>query len=181
MNEQKSIYACYEEIKQREINELKERLAANGGSYIFKNEMPCVMCNLNRFDCGPSDVVITSAKISDKGNLVIEGYLKDGLGDTFKVRVSEIAYGHLDFITSSIPVKEAKRKIWLRLGVTIIGTPEEIELLFDEDKGDDTLENIIQKGQFVADGESYIPEACVESYNIDYGTEHSVGDYDFNL
>jgi len=108
---EKTIYAAYEEIKQREIRELKNKLNAIGGSYVFRKIKPCVLCNFDS-EYGPSDVVVTEAEVSN-GNLVITGYLKDTFSDEFRIDVSEIAYGHIDFITSAVPEPELSDKMRL--------------------------------------------------------------------
>lgn len=76
-----------------------------------------------------------------------------------------------------------KRSIWMRLGVTLKGTKEEIESLLsdDYDLSKNALMKILKEGRYDFDGDSYIPETCVEDYNKDYGTEHEVGDVSFNL
>lgn len=75
-----------------------------------------------------------------------------------------------------------ERYIWMRLGITLRGTKEEIESLFnDDDKSYETLTKILQERRFEIIGDSYIPETEVEEYNKEYNTEHEVGDYGFNL
>ena len=73
----------------------------------------------------------------------------------------------------------ARRKIWLRLGVTVYGTEKQIERVV---KGNgDTLKLLVLSGHFKTDGESYIPENSIEAYNCEYETNHEVNDVDFNL
>ena len=75
-----------------------------------------------------------------------------------------------------------ERSIWMRLGVTLKGTKEEIESLFnDDEKSYETLTKILKERRFEIDGDSYIPETVVEEYNKEYNTQHEVGDYGFNL
>lgn len=75
-----------------------------------------------------------------------------------------------------------ERYIWMRLGITLRGTEEEIESLFnDDEKSYETLTKILQERRFEIDGDSYIPETVVEEYNKEYNTQHEVGDYGFNL
>jgi len=99
MNNDKSIYACYEEIKQREISELQEKVRNSGGRYIFPKEYPFVLCN---FDEGPCDVHVASVEIqnvSDNEFVVIF----DDEGN--QIKQSDIAYGHIEFISNSIPAR----------------------------------------------------------------------------
>jgi hypothetical protein len=75
-----------------------------------------------------------------------------------------------------------ERYIWMRLGITIRGSEEEMESLFNEDKKSyETLTKILQERRFEINGDSYIPETKVEEYNKVYNTQHEVGDYGFNL
>ena len=74
---------------------------------------------------------------------------------------------------------EETRKIWVRLGVTIIGTKEEIENVI---KGNPvTLYHLVLNEGYSVDGESYIPESCVEEYNKTYGANHKVKNVEFNF
>lgn len=111
MSEQKSIYAAYEEIKRREVKELEDAVRKAGGEYVFKKTRPVVMCNLNGFEPHPADVVITSVELRDEEDedvLYIFGYEEDVSGcaswecNEVEVKISDIAYGHIEFITSAI-------------------------------------------------------------------------------
>ena len=101
MNNDKSIYACYEEIKQREINELKEAVQKMGGSHTFSwNERPYVLCN---FKEGPVDVGVGSVAIERLSGLeYVTIYDTDGRQICF----SDIEYGHIMSVTESIPVRK---------------------------------------------------------------------------
>lgn len=75
-----------------------------------------------------------------------------------------------------------ERCIWMRLGISLRGSEEEIESLFnDDEKSYETLTKILQERRFEIIGDSYIPETEVEEYNKTYNTEHEVGDYGFDL
>ena len=75
------------------------------------------------------------------------------------------------------------RNVWMRLGVTLNGTDEEIEDLFGDDyeKSKRALYDILDERRFKICGNSYIPECEVEEYNATYETEHEVCDYEFEL
>jgi hypothetical protein len=49
-----------------------------------------------------------------------------------------------------------KKKIWLRLGVTVKVTEEEFDCI-RRGEGEDVLREHLSKGDFYADGDSYIP------------------------
>lgn len=70
------------------------------------------------------------------------------------------------------------RSVWLRLGVTVKGTAEQMEKLFDGDE--ETLRNLIESKQYELDGNAYIPDLSVESYNDVYGTDYA-GEIEFEL
>lgn len=125
MNNEKSIYACYEEIKQREISELKEKLKAFGGVAHFGPEYtgegatgvdtPIVLCNLKYG--GPADVRILSVGLDNDDVLTIMGepYSENGGAgwweDEQEIPLCDIAYGHIDFITTAIPKKEGEKPL----------------------------------------------------------------------
>lgn len=74
------------------------------------------------------------------------------------------------------------RKIWMRLGVTLNGTKDELEtLLSNGEEGYNTLVKILREKRFVIDGESYIPEKCIEEYNNEYGTDHEAVPCEYNV
>ena len=106
MNEYKPIFTCYEEIKQREIRELKDAVRAARGQYVFqKDKHPYVMCNL---DSGPCDLRVDSVEIqniSDVDVLVIFGY-DEQAGQAVEISLEDIAYSHISFITEAIPVRK---------------------------------------------------------------------------
>ena len=79
-------------------------------------------------------------------------------------------------------VKQSEqRSVWLRIGVTVTGTVEEIEALFQEEGSDEALKKLLDNKQYEFDGDTYIPGCCVETYNEEYHTEHGVDDYEFNI
>ena len=66
-----------------------------------------------------------------------------------------------------------KRKIWLRMGVTLTGTREEIHKLISE--GD--FGSMLEKGNWEFGGDSYIPEESIDEYNNEYGENYEVKEY----
>ena len=101
MDKDKSIYACYEEIKQREINELMEKVRLMKGQYVFPTlEAPCVLVNYSDGPC--EDVRVGSVEIQNVSETEIL-CIFDTFGE--QIKLSEIAYGHIVFISESIPVR----------------------------------------------------------------------------
>ena len=82
------------------------------------------------------------------------------------------------------PAKDttAERKVWLRLGITLKGTEQDIEQVVSGAEGsEDKLIGLLKEGSFVIDGDTYIPEPCIEQYNETYDTKHEVGDVGYCL
>lgn len=182
-------YAKFKELHQIELDELKQAVKEFGGEVHFGmdyvgedasgTERPIICVNRAHAE-EPENVYINACRITEDGRLeIIAATMK--WEDTFVLQHDEIEFGHVSFITDLVPIKETERSIWLRLGVTIHGTTDELEALFDEERGDDALRSLIRKGQFTINGNSYIPSSCVENYNIDYDEVHEINDYDFNL
>ena len=72
------------------------------------------------------------------------------------------------------------KKIWMRLGVTLLVTEKEAEVLlpdangnWDAEESKKVLERVLKRGCFTPDGDSYIPATEIEQYNQDNGTNHS--------
>ena len=109
MSNEKSISACYEEIKQREIEELKKKVRGRGGKYEFyeDEDAPEVLCRLKYG--GHANVMITSVSVDSRGILSITGkiYFETGFGESYgldnEIAVSDIAYGGLSVINEAIP------------------------------------------------------------------------------
>ena len=71
------------------------------------------------------------------------------------------------------------KKLWLRVGMSVDFTDEEIESIFSGcDNGIDLVQNAIKEGRYFLDGETYIPALAVEDFNDEYGTDYEQTDYD---
>ncbi|MDR2005327.1 MAG: hypothetical protein LBQ74_20075 [Prevotella sp.] len=69
--------------------------------------------------------------------------------------------------------------IWIRLGVTLTGTKQEIESVLQGDKN--TLKEMIGADNFKADGDSYIPQDMVNEYNNKHNTTFEEDAVSFEL
>lgn len=66
-----------------------------------------------------------------------------------------------------------ERSIWLRLGVTVKSSKEDIENILqteDQELADETILRLVKEGKFLIDGDWYVPEEEMERYNDEYGT-----------
>ena len=137
MNEQKSIYACYEEIKQREIRELKDAVKAHGGKYKFGANGPVINVN---YDCGPEDVTVGCVEIQNLSDTEIV-VIYDTVGE--QINKDDIAYGHIEFITKSIPSRTFSKESFC---ISNLSREDLEELGFDTSDVDDaTMERIASK------------------------------------
>lgn len=87
-------------------------------------------------------------------------------------------------LNPSAPLKgEGTKRLWFRAGVTLSLTPEEIEAVFANEgkKAPDVIAAALVKGQFVFDGDSYIPGFAIEDYNKAEGTSFPTGDVECEL
>lgn len=99
-NSQKTIYQAYEEIKAREINELVTALRQHGGKFHFGPDsgadQPYIMINYDE----PQDVSVNHVYLNDSTPVVVVKGYNDY--EPWEVPLEDIAYGHIDFITSSV-------------------------------------------------------------------------------
>ena len=76
------------------------------------------------------------------------------------------------------------KHIWMRAGVTLHLSEEEVELIinsFDRVITSNVVSNALVEGRFRFDGESYIPGECVEGYNGENGTDFEEADIYMDL
>lgn len=154
MNKDKSIYACYEEIKQREISELKEKVRLMNGQVIFSaTEAPCVLVN---YDEGPSDVRVGSVEIQNLSETEIV-CIYDTFGE--QIKISDIAYGHIEFISDAIPVRTFSQESF---SISRLSREDLEEKGFDtSDVDDKTMQALAEKL-----GEDYCNQLFWESLEI---------------
>lgn len=89
---------------------------------------------------------------------------------------------YLRFLRYILRRNNMSKKIWMRMGVTIDCTDEEADaLLSGKDGAEKIIRNIVADGRFKLDGETYIPETCVEDFNQAYGSDYPEDDIEFEL
>lgn len=76
-----------------------------------------------------------------------------------------------------------KINVWIRLGVTISVTKDELDKLLGSNQvvGASVIERHIENSEFIVDGESYIPFEVVDGINKKLGTNYDCDDYDFEF
>lgn len=72
-----------------------------------------------------------------------------------------------------------KSQIWLRLGITLQGSKEEIESIITGDEK--ALRKVLESGSYTADGDTYIPQDMVAAYNNKHNAAFEENDIDFEL
>lgn len=98
--------------------------------------------------------------------------MKQNISDKYNLNQTE----KLKYCTNkNLAINSMEQKtLWLRLGVSVSCSEEEIAALMNGDH--DTLVKIIDQKRFVVDGDSYIPSVCVAEYNDKYGTNYDEGE-----
>ena len=79
------------------------------------------------------------------------------------------------------PVREAEgelKQVWARVGMTLDITPEEEKSIFEGDylAGKAAVKRVVMDGRASLDGETYIPEECIEDFDDEYGTHYQKRD-----
>lgn len=173
------IKRMYDAIKAMEIEELKKKLEAVGGSYEFaEDERPCLDVWNPESSGETITVYINSVSITAIDTLDFNAEI-DGSNEILVLDVNDFMYEGLSYIADEIPYP---RQVWMRIGCTVRGTKEQMDTIM---KGEDyrlaeyTLKDMLNNGQIEIDGSCYVPEKCIEDYNEEYDDDVEVGDIDF--
>ncbi len=79
-------------------------------------------------------------------------------------------------------MEEKNRSVWMRAGVTLNMTEQEYDIIMSgSPEGEELVKEILKRGDFEFDGDSYIPESEMEQCNIEYGSEYETGDMTIEL
>lgn len=159
------IERMYDAIKAIEVEELKKKVEAVGGSYVFDDHY--VFVEYEDSDSNIREGFVEKVFVeNDKVFLLV------GNNDTYEygVRIDCecVCYGHLSCVADEI---QYPRSVWMRIGCTVRGTKEQMDTML---KGEDyclakyTLKEMFENGQVEIDGNTYVPESCVETYNKEY-------------
>lgn len=173
--------AFFGEVADCDDEERKKSLA---GPFATHTEMPMIAVDLHHSD-GPENVVILSVSVDKDDRLVIMAERQDCIGEPFELQPDEIEFGHVSFITGSIPDNNnfKGRDLWLRAGIMLKATDEEVATMLYNNGAfmKATLREIISQGRFDFTGDTYIPDSSVEDYNEQYGAEFPVRPYSCDM
>lgn len=71
---------------------------------------------------------------------------------------------------------ENRKKIWMRAGVMLSMTDEEYDIIMSgSEETDNTVRQILDRGDFEFNGDSYIPDSEMEECNKRYNTDYDTG------
>ena len=162
------IKRMYDAVKAIEVDELKKKLELVGGSYEFEDHYLFI----DYYDSDGNTREAHVEKVFIENDKV---FLLVGNNDTceygIRIDCECVGYYHLSCVADEI---KYPRSVWMRIGCDVRGTKEQMDAMM---KGDDwrlaesTLQEMFDNGQVEIDGNTYIPESCVESYNKEYGED----------
>lgn len=81
-------------------------------------------------------------------------------------------------------MEDNKKKLWMRAGLDLLVSDEETAVILtaNGDKAQETVVNLLKKGRFLFNGDSYVPTTVITDFNRDYGTSFNDDDeLEFNL
>lgn len=160
------IKRMYDAVKAIEVEELKKKLEAVGGEFEFEDLY--LVVTFADSDGEQHDAYVEKAFMQFGKPFLSVRY--DG-GDSVNIDCECVAYGHLSCVTDEI---KYPRYVRMSVGCIVGGTKEQMDAMM---KSDDlrlakyTLNEMFDNGQVKIDGNTYIPERCVESYGKEYGED----------
>ena len=160
------IKRMYDAIKAIEVEELKKKLEAVGGEFEFEDLY--LVVTFADSDGEEHDAYVEKVFMQCGKPFLSVRY--DGV-DSVTIDCECVAYGHLSCVTDEI---KYPRSVWMRVGCIVGGTKEQMDAMI---KGNDwrlaeyMLKEMFDNGQVEIDGNTYIPERCVESYSKEYGED----------
>lgn len=77
---------------------------------------------------------------------------------------------------------DKNRFIWMRVGATLQMTEKEYDAIMSGSPDrNGIVKQILERGDFEFEGDTYIPECEMQSCNDAYGTDYETGDMEINL
>ena len=170
------IKRMYDAVKAIEVEELKKKLELVGGSYEFEDHYLFIDyydSDGNTREAHVEKVFIENGKV----------FLLVGNNDMYEygVRIDCecVGYYHLSCVADEI---KYPRSVWMRIGCDVRGTKEQMDAMMNGENdwrlAESTLKEMFDNGQVEIDGNTYIPERCVESYKDEYDEDIEPCDID---
>lgn len=97
--------------------------------------------------------------------------LRDDLNGANARGIDEVGYAqdlHKKWMEGTL------RNVWARVGMSLLVTPEEERAIFEGDylEGKEAVMRVIEAGRASVDGETYIPQECIEEFDEEHGTDY---------
>lgn len=162
------IKRMYDAVKAIEVEELKKKLETVGGEFEFED--PYVLIDFADSDDEVHEGLVEKVFLENGKPFLLVG-CEDTCESGVRIDCECVAYGHLACVADKI---EYPRSVWMLIGCIVGGTKEQMDAMM---KNDDcrlakyTLKGMFDNGQVEIDGNTYIPESCVESYKEEYGED----------
>ena len=162
------IKRMYDAVKAIEVEELKKKLEAVGGEFEFED--PYVLIDYADSENEEHEGLVEKVFLENDKPFLFVG-CEDTCESGIRIDCEFVSYGHLSCVADEI---KYPRSVWMRIGCDVRGTKEQMDAMM---KGDDwrlaehTLKEMFDNGQVEIDGDTYIPERGVESYNEEYGED----------
>lgn len=141
---------------------------------IKQNETPRFVCPI----CGNSDITCNACINPNIGKIL--NLLDDMNGVCKKCGTIELTSpeeNEAKGMCENEANTDTENSIWMRLGITVTGSREEIEKILQGDEV--VLASLLKKKKFNIDGETYIPSSCIEEYNNQNKTSFEEEDIEF--
>ena len=162
------IKRMYDAIKAIEVEELKKKLEAVGGEFEFED--PYVLIDFADSEDNEHEGLVEKVFLENGKPFLLVG-CEDTCENGVRIDCESVSYCHLACVADEI---KYPRSVWMRIGCIVGGTKEQMDTIM---KSDDlrlpeyTLKGMFDNGQVKIDGNTYIPDSCVESYNEEYGED----------
>lgn len=160
------IKRMYDAVKAIEVDELKKKLEAVGG--VFEFEDPYVLIDFADSEGEEHEGLVEKIFLENGKPFLLVG-CDDTCESGIRIDCERVAYGHLACVSDEI---KYPRSVWMRVGCIVGGTKEQMDAMMksgDLRLAEYTLKEMFDNGQVEIDGNTYIPESCVEEYSEEYG------------
>ena len=162
------IKRMYDAIKAIEVEELKKKLEVVGGEFEFED--PYVLIDFADSEDEEHEGLVEKVFL-ENGKPFLLVRCEDTRESGIRIDCECVSYGHLACVADEI---KYPRSVWMRIGCVVRGTKEQMNTIMkagDWRLAEYMLKEMFNNGQVEIDGNTYIPERCVESYGKEYGED----------